>query len=219
MEYNEDEFLMLSGIQHYAFCRRQWALIHIEQQWQENERTVDGRILHEKTHDETIRETRNDVIITRGMRVFSKMLGTQGNCDVVEFHNNDSGVEVFGRKEKYIPVPIEYKRGEPKEYNADELQLCAQAICLEEMLFCEIPRGYLYYGRTRRRTTVEFTGLLREQVRETFQEMHVMFKRGYTPKVKISKACKACSLTEVCLPKLNKNLSAKKYLEQHVREE
>ncbi|MEG1107116.1 MAG: Dna2/Cas4 domain-containing protein, partial [Eubacterium sp.] len=127
--YDEEDYLMLSGIQHFEFCRRQWALIHIEQQWEENLRTVEGNIMHEKAHDGLFTEKRKNIIVTRGMRVFSKTLGISGICDVVEFHRDDLiGVEIFGREGKYCIYPIEYKRGEPKENDADILQLTAQAM-------------------------------------------------------------------------------------------
>lgn len=148
MEYQEEDFLLLSGIQHFVFCRRQWALIHIEQQWQENLRTVEGGILHEKTHDYTIKEKRGDLIISRSMGIYSRTLGITGACDVVEFHKSRDGVALYGREGNYKPVPVEYKRGKPKQGNADVLQLCAQAMCLEEMLLCRIPRRVSVLWRT-----------------------------------------------------------------------
>lgn len=218
-EYKEEDYLMLSGIQHFAFCRRQWALIHIEQQWAENFHTIDGQIMHEKVHNDGIKEKRKDVIITRGMHIFSKSMGISGNCDVVEFHKHKDGIELSGRLGKYLPVPIEYKRGKPKQDDIDEVQLCAQAMCLEEMLLCTIAYGYLYYGETKHRVKVEFTQEMRESVNKTYQEMHALFRRGCTPRVKTTKACTACSLAELCLPKLNKNLSVKEYIKQYIEEQ
>ena len=129
--YSEEEYLMLSGIQHFAFCRRQWAMIHIEQQWAENYRTTAGELMHKKAHDEGSFEKRGDLLIVRGLRISSRELGLSGQCDVVEFHRDDEGVKLFGYEGKWTTVPVEYKHGAPKEDNADELQLCAQAICLE----------------------------------------------------------------------------------------
>lgn len=209
--YEEDEFLSLSGLQHFAFCRRQWALIHIEQAWQENLLTVQGQFLHEKAH-ETASEKRGDVILTRSMQVFSRELGIRGVCDIVELHRDDKGVPIHGREGTYRPVPIEYKRGKPKEGEEDMLQLCAQAMCLEEMLACEIPQGCLFYGETRRRLPVLLDEPLRKRVREDLEEMHGYYRRGYTPKVRPSKACKACSLADLCLPRLGKTGSALNYL-------
>ena len=207
MEYDEDDFLLLSGIQHFVFCKRQWALIHIEQQWYENVRTIEGEILHEKTHDETVKEKRGEIIISRGMKVFSRKMGVTGTCDVVELHENTKGVTIFGREGTYKPVPIEYKRGKPKENESDVLQLCAQAMCLEEMLLCEIPEGFLFYGEIKRRVKVLLTNELRKRVKIMVNEMHELYDRRYTPKVKLFKSCNACSLTEICMPKLCKNPS------------
>ena len=216
--YEEDEFLQLSGIQHFAFCRRQWALIHVEVQWAENVRTAEGRIMHERAHDAGFDEKRGDILITRAMPVCSRELGVSGECDVVEFHRSLEGVPVFGMKEKYLPVPIEYKRGRPKEHNADALQLAAQAMCLEEMLCCDIPEGYLYYGETRHREKIIFDPELREDVKNMFAKMHQYYRRQYTPKVKITKSCNACSLKDICLPVLNRNPSVKSYIESRIHE-
>ena len=144
MIYDEEDFLQLSGIQHFRFCRRQWALIHVENQWQENYFTVDGTLMHENAHDGEKRESRGDMLILRGLPVFSRTLGVSGQCDVVEFYRDDSGVALRGSEGLWRPFPVEYKRGKPKANSADELQLCAQAMCLEEMLCCAIPQGALY---------------------------------------------------------------------------
>lgn len=218
MEYKEDDFLLLSGIQHFAFCKRQWALIHIEQQWQENLRTIEGEILHEKTHDETVKEKRGDLIISRGMAIFSRTLGITGACDVVELHKSPGGVNIFGRDGAYKPVPIEYKRGKPKEDESDVLQLCAQAMCLEEMLLCKIPEAFMFYWETKRRLKIILDDDLREHVKTIIKEMHELYDKRYTPKVKLSKSCKACSLTEVCMPKLCKNLSVNEYIKKNLLE-
>jgi CRISPR-associated exonuclease Cas4 len=218
--YSEDDYLMLSGIQHFVFCKRQWALIHIEQQWQENLHTVEGNILHKKAHDGAASEKRKDLLITRGMRVFSRSLGISGVCDVVEFHQDaQKGISLHGRKGKYSVYPVEYKRGEPKQHDADILQMVAQGICLEEMLSCEIQRGFLYYGEIRRRIEVEFNEELRCRVRDIFAEMHQYYCRRHTPKVKPTKSCNACSLKVLCLPKLYKKKSAKSYISRKISEE
>lgn len=215
--YFEEDYLMLSGIQHFAFCRRQWAMIHIEQQWAENFRTTAGELMHKKAHDEGSFEKRGNLLNVRGLRICSHELGLSGQCDVVEFHRNENGVELFGYDGKWNPVPIEYKHGTPKEHNADELQLCAQAICLEEMFQTDIPEGYLYYGENRRRSLVEFTYGLREEVKKITKEMHDLFYRGYTPNVKPTKQCRACSLENLCVPKLQKVMKARKYIEQGIK--
>lgn len=217
--YTEDEYLMLSGVQHFTFCRRQWALIHIEQQWQENVHTIEGNILHKKAHDGFSSEKRKDIIISRGMNIFSASMGISGVCDIVEFHRDDiNGVTLFGRDGKYKVYPVEYKRGEPKAGDADVLQMAAQAMCLEEMLCCHISKGYLYYGGLRRRIEVLVDEELRGKVMAAFEEMHQYYNRRYTPKVKPTKSCNACSLKDICLPKLCKNKSVKSYIQARVKE-
>lgn len=210
--YEEDEYLMLSGLQHFAYCRRQWALIHIEQQWAENERTVDGQLFHRTAHNSEKFEKRGDLIITRGLHIKSQMLGVAGICDVVEFHKSEDGITLFSYEGLWQPYPVEYKKGEPKSNNADELQLCGQAMCLEEMLLCKIPCGSLFYGENRRRTQVEFTLELRAQVTDMLKEMHDLWKKGYTPKVKATKGCNACSLKDICVPRLGKAESVAAYI-------
>ncbi|MGM9552851.1 MAG: CRISPR-associated protein Cas4 [Faecousia sp.] len=218
MECKEEDFLQLSGLQHFAFCRRQWALIHLEQQWAENLRTTDGELMHARAHEAGNRERRGDSLITRGMYIRSPTLGVAGQCDVVEFHRAPKGVPLVGQEGLWQPYPIEYKRGAPKEHNADALQLCGQALCLEEMLCCEIPVGALFYGQTRRRQEIVFTAELRTQVREMLLQMHELYRRGHTPKVKPTKSCNACSLRELCLPALMKQVSAASYLRDATEE-
>lgn len=214
MIYHEEGYLQLSGLQHFAFCRRQWALIHIEQQWRENLRTVEGDLLHRRAHDEQARERRGDTLILRGLSVFSPTLRISGKCDVVEFYADPNGVPLHGEEGVWAPFPVEYKRGAPKAHQADELQLCAQAMCLEEILCCTIPEGALFYGETRRRTAVCFTQELRERVGTMLEEMHRLYARGHTPKVKPAKGCSACSLKELCLPALMREKAADTYLRQ-----
>lgn len=215
---HEEILLPLSGIQHFAFCRRQWALIHLEQQWQENLRTVEGQLLHQRAHNEALRERRGNTLILRGLSVFSHSLGLSGKCDVVEFHASPEGVPLHGEEGTWLPYPVEYKRGKPKSHQADELQLCAQAMCLEEMLCCTIPEGALYYGEPRRRTQVIFSPELRQEVHIAAGEMQRYYQRGYTPKAKPSKSCNACSLKDVCLPQLTRRGTASGYLRKAVEE-
>ena len=217
--YNEKDFLQLSGIQHFAFCRRQWALAYIELQWQENVRTVEGRLLHENAHDSAMREKRGDLVIVRAMPVHSREIGISGECDAVEFHRSENGVPISGREGKYMVIPVEYKRGKPKKNDVDALQVAAQALCLEEMLCCDIPYGYIYYGEIRHREKIEFTEELRRKVKDMFAEMNKYYEQRYTPKVKWSKSCNACSLKDICLPVLNKNISVKSYLDNRMKEE
>lgn len=215
----DTEPIMLSALQHFVFCRRQWALIHLEQQWSENARTTDGMLMHRHAHDEKRVEKRGDVLVVRGLRVHSSRLNATGICDVVEFHQTPEGVELAGYDGCWLPYPVEYKRGSPKPHDADELQLCAQAMCLEEMLMVSIPEGSLYYGETRRRTRIIFSEEMRRRVSELLEEMHQYTKRGYTPRPKPTKGCNACSLKEICLPKLQRTSSVSGYIRQHIGED
>ena len=218
MNHPEEAFLQLSGLQHFRFCRRQWALIHIEQQWAENFRTVDGGLMHRNAHDAGFQECRGDLYITRSVSVFSPTLGVSGQCDVLEYHRGDAGIPLRGKEGLWQPYPVEYKRGRPREDTGDALQLCGQAMCLEEMLCCPIPEGALYYGEIRRRVAVPFTDELRIEVRRMLEEMHELYQRGHTPKVKPGKHCNACSLKDLCLPKLMKARSVAAYLKEAMEE-
>ena len=216
--YEEADYLQLSGLQHFVFCRRQWALIHIENLWAENYRTADGTVMHENVHNTAYRESRGERKIARGMYVHSARLGISGQCDAVEFLRSADGVPIAGWEGRWQPYPVEYKRGRPQAIDADRLQLCAQAICLEEMLCCDIPEGALYYGETRRRETVKLTRELRQEVRDCLLEMHALYERGHTPRVKPTKACSACSLKELCLPRLLRCGSARDYMKARLEE-
>ncbi len=218
MAFDEGDYLQLSGIQHFVFCRRQWALIHLEQQWAENLRTAEGRLLHKNAHDDQQRTLRGDLLTVRAIRVHSAQLGLSGDCDVVEFRRSPDGVPLSGEKGLWLPYPVEYKRGRAKPTACDEAQLCAQAMCLEEMLCCAIPAGALFYGQPRRRQEVVFTPELRATVERAAGEMHQLFQRGYTPKSKPSKGCNACSLKDLCLPGLSRTPSVADYLRGELNE-
>lgn len=199
--FSEDELLPLSGLQHLVFCERQWALIHIEQQWAENRLTAEGRLLHETAHTSSS-ESRPGVTLRRGLSLHSLRLGLSGQADVVEFRGSQ-------------PLPVEYKRGKPKEDASDRIQLCAQALCLEEMLDCVIPAGALFYGTTRRRLDVTFGAALRRQVEELARRMHELYQKRLTPDAEEMPKCRNCSLVEVCLPGRNRRASA--YVRRSVR--
>lgn len=212
MSYSDDELLALSGVQHFAFCPRQWALIHVEQQWAENERTVDGRNVHDRCHDASIRERRGDNLIVRGLYVVSRELGLSGICDVVEFHADADGAELTGESKRYQPVPVEYKRGRRKPGDEDRVQLCAQAVALEEMFCCDVETGYLYYDSERRREEVAISDELREETKEASERMHVMFRRGVTPRAKERPCCKRCSLVDICVPSIEHTKTVDDYV-------
>ncbi len=209
MNYNEDDLLRLSALQHLLFCERQCALIHIEQIWTENLFTAEGRIMHDKV-DTANRESRGNVRIEYGVPMHSLRLGLIGKADVVEFHNKEG---------KWIPCPVEYKRGKPKENNSDKVQLCAQALCLEEMMNVGIPRGALFYGETRRRQDVAFDTALRKQTEDAAERLHELIASGITPKPVYTKKCKSCSLVQICLPKKAGQVhSVKNYIAKAVQE-
>ncbi len=218
-EYTPDELLPLSGIQHFQFCRRQWALIHVENQWQDNVLTVEGKHLHRRVDDPFEDEIRKGVIAARSMPVASYRLGLYGICDVVEFHSSSDGVQLPNHKGYFQPTPIEYKRGKEKQEPCDEVQVCAQAICLEEMLSVRIPTALLFYGKTRRRVEVCLDKALRDLVENIAEEMHTYFERGYTPRVKPGKACRSCSLMDICLPGMpQEHPAASAYIRKRIEE-
>lgn len=215
----EREKLQLSGLQHFAFCPRQWALIHIEGIWSENLRTTEGELLHEKAHDALLKESRAGTVISRGMPICSDVLGLAGECDIVEFVPDEKGISLFGREGLYSAVPVEYKRGSPKAGDEDAVQLAAQAMCLEEMLCCRVPYGYLFYGEIRRRIKVVIGKELREKTRELSERMRATFEIGRTPPAKRVKSCNACSLKNFCLPGIGKKADVTKYIRNALKEE
>ena len=219
--YDEEDFLTISGIQHFTFCRRRWALIFIECCWIDNELTIGGTLIHKRVHDPLLNEKRGSLIIARDMPVFSQILGVTGHCDVVEFHQDDNGVPLYRRTGRWLPCPVEYKRGSAQKNDSDRLQLCAQAMCLEEMLSCPpIPFSYLFYSETKQRESVTLDNELRNRVQSTLEEMHSYYTRRYTPRVKPKKECKSCSLRDVCLPKLPASVdSVHAYIENKIKEE
>lgn len=218
MAFDEDEYLMLSGIQHFQFCKRQWALIHIEQAWEENVRTVEGQNIHQKTDSPFIREKRGSKLIVRAMPIKSNELKLTGICDVVEFVKDENGVEIYGNEGKYIPYPVEYKRGKPKKNDSDILQLVAQAMCLEEMLLCEVNKGYIFYNEIKHRIEIPITLDEKNKVRKIAAEMQDYYQRRYTPKVKTGPFCNQCSLQNICLPNIIRKRAVSSYIEGKINE-
>jgi len=214
--YSEDDLLPLSGLQHYIFCRRQVALIHIEQAWSENLLTAEGRILHDKVH-EGGDKSRGKIRVVYAMPLRSLKLGLVGKADVVEFHRTDS--DNNGKHAEWKPFPVEYKRGRPKKDDSDRVQLCAQAMCLEEMMNVEIPTGAVFYGKVRRRQEVIFEDKLRAFTMETAEQYHELIRGGVTPEVRYEKKCDNCSMYDLCLPKtLGKKAKIDNYLRKMVNE-
>jgi len=212
--YSEDQLLPISALQHLAFCERQCPLIHVEQVWAENRLTAEGRILHDKVH-QSESELRSGVYAARGLRIRSLNLGLVGIADVVEFHPDGKGVPLPGRKGLWLPYPVEYKRGRPKPDFCDHVQLCAQAICLEEMLGIAVPAGAVFYGQPRRRQDVEFSAQLRKQVSQLADRLRVLIEQAATPPAVWTRKCSNCSLVELCRPKTaGAGKSARRYLGQ-----
>lgn len=195
MGYTEDELIPLSALQHLVFCERQCALIHIEQAWDENRLTAEGRIMHERVH-ETGGESRGKVRVERGLPLRSLRLGLIAKADVVEFHFVEGG--------KWQPFPVEYKRGKPKPDDCDKVQLCGQAMCLEEMLNTSVPAGAIYYGKTHHRLDVEFNDQLRKETEDAARRAHELIRSGMTPEAVYNKKCERCSLVNFCLPRAAK---------------
>jgi CRISPR-associated exonuclease Cas4 len=192
--YIENEYISLSALQHMLFCKRQCALIHIEQLWVENKFTAEGRILHERV-DRGDKVEKGRVRFEYGLPFKSSILGVTGKADVVEFHQQD------GLEKQWLPFPVEYKRGKPKKDFSDKVQLCAQALCLEEMLDTRIEAGALFYGKTRRRLEVAFDESLRGLTIKTAGEIHEMILSGITPPPFYEKKCDSCSFLQLCMPK------------------
>jgi len=204
--YAEADYIMLSALQHYQFCPRQCALIHLEQQWSENRFTAEGRVLHERADSGTSRQE-GDVRIVRTLPISSQRYGLSGQADVVEFHADGS------------VYPVEYKRGRPKKDRCDEVQLCAQALCLEEMLQIAIDRGALFYGQRRRRREVVFSAELRNLTEQTIRATHNLLAADETPPAIHDGRCDHCSLRQICLPgSCNETRSVAKYLAQMLRD-
>ena len=211
MNYAEDDLIPLSALQHLIFCERQCALIRVEQAWDDNRFTAEGRIMHERVH-EAGEESRGTVRIARGVSLRSLRLGLIGKADVVEFHHVERG--------RWQPFPVEHKRGKPKPDESDKVQLCAQALCLEEMLGVEVPSGAIFYGRTRHRLEVAFDEALREATQKAAGRVHELIGSGNTPKPVYMKKCKSCSLIERCLPQvLYRKRSVNAYLTQVLEEQ
>lgn len=221
--FSEDDFLPISALQHFAFCPRQWALIHLEGMWEENVLTVEGKHLHERA-DASPSEGHGSLRIARGLRVHSRNFGLYGRADVVEFERIPSSEKSPGAA--VLPSfsglwrvrPVEYKRGKPKPDRCDEIQLCAQALCLEEMLDAHVDEGAIFYGKPRRRKAVAIDERLRMETSRTLEQMRAMWERAETPKAVHGPKCKSCSLLDMCQPQVtNGTKSAKKHLERNLR--
>ena len=217
--YTEEDLLPISALQHLAFCERQWGLIHLEGQWAENRLTVEGDFLHNRA-DEPQTEVRGNLRIARGLRLCSLRLGLSGIADVVEFHRDKSeGIVLEGVDGLWQPLIVEYKRGKPKLGREDEVQLCAQALCLEEMLSCSLASATFFYGQPRRRYDVSLDQELREETESLIHRLHELWEAGITPVAEYGKKCKNCSLISLCLPKaIGQKGKVEKYLAGAIEE-
>lgn len=214
MSYEEEDFLMMSGIQHFCFCERQWALIHIDLVWEDDARTASGNIFHERP-DGGSHERRGDTLTLRGIRVSSSELGLSGICDVVELKKDPEGVAIDSMDGSYTIVPVEYKVGRRKADDCDRVQLCAEAMALEESMGATIESGYLYYGKERRREMVMMDEGLRQKTRNLSEQMHVMYNSGTIPSAEYNSKCRGCSLFDLCSPSIGKErMSVLNYLEK-----
>ncbi|MEI6647167.1 MAG: CRISPR-associated protein Cas4 [bacterium] len=220
--YAEENLLPLSAVSQYAYCPRRFALIHIEQLWADNIHTAVGNVLHEKVHSGAC-ESRGETLILRSLRLRSLHLGISGITDVVEMIRtppSEGGVRIPSCENTWLPLPVEYKKGAAKNHHPYEIQLCAQALCLEEMLGCHIKVGALFYGETRRRCEVLFDEVLRQQTETVCHRLHELMKAGLTPPAIYDKGkCTHCSLLELCLPQsVGKERSAQRWLDRQIEE-
>ena len=202
--FTEDDFIMISALQHYIFCPRQCGLIHVDDVWQENLFTVRGEILHEKVDTDTY-ETRGDVKTVRGLRIHSCKFGLVGRCDVVEFRETKSGK---------VAMPVEFKAGQPKEDISDKVQLCAQVLCLEEMLNTKISKAAFFYGKIRRRNILEIDDELRKQTEEIIASVREIVAKKIVPHAEYSSKCRNCSLINICQPKAMNKRKLQNYMKE-----
>jgi len=213
----EEDYLLISGIQHFMFCKHQWGLIHIEDVWQDNFLTYEGSLLHEKVHNPELNESRGDTFISRSVAVVSHKYKIQGVIDLIEFVKDASGLYIAERQAYYKPYIIEYKRGKPKEGLEDQVQLCAQAMAFEEMQDYVLDYGYIYYFQINRRIKIIFSRQLRKTVEDLIKEMNEYYNNKETPKPIKMKSCRSCSFTNYCSKNFS-NKSTKKYLKNIIEE-
>ena len=213
--FAEDALIPLSALQHFQFCERQCALIHLERQWAENVATAEGAVQHRRVdRDGTRLESLGKLRVARGVALRSLEWGITGIADVVELHPDPAGAEIPGLSGRWRPFPVEHKRGRPKSHDADRVQLCAQALCLEEMLGTAVPNGALFYGKRRRRLPVSLDAALRQSTADAIEKVQGLFRSGVTPGAREAPKCRLCSLKEICMPStLDPDRSASRYLE------
>ena len=220
--YNDEDMLMLSGIQHYMFCPRQWALIHIGQHWEENRLTAEGRLLHKNVDNPCYRQKNGDVVTLRSVPISSKSLGLYGYSDAIELILSEYNTDCIAHPKYpgyWRPYPVEYKRGHAKPDARDKVQLAAQVICLEEQYGIRIGEAFLFYAETNRRESVSIDFDLRNQTQQCADEMHKVFNSGVIPKAEKKHSCTNCSLFDVCIPEMESRPKVNYYLKKQLYEE
>ena len=220
--FSDDDMLMLSGIQHFRFCPRQWALIHVEQQWDDNRLTMEGSLLHQHADDPFYRQKCGDHISLRSVSVASHELGLYGITDVVELHPAEDDANAISHPQypgRWLPYPVEYKHGKPKKHEEDEVQLAAQAMCLEEQYDIRIGYGAIFYAEIRHRVEIQITEELRSLVAECVAQMHEIFSSGVLPAIRKGKYCGKCSLNNICMPDSADCTKVSHYLKKYLYEE
>lgn len=220
--YAEEDLLPLSGLQHFTFCDRRWALVQIEMQWADNQYTVEGELGHERAHSGEI-ESRPDLLVRRAVPVRSLRLGLSGIADVIEFRrarDGEGGVAITGRRGRWIPHPVEYKRRRSKAgMSPYAVQLCGQAMCLEEMLGVGIGDGSIFDNSAKRRQNVAFMPELRRKVEASARAMHELYREGRTPAPTLKRACPECSLYEHCQPeRLSRDTDVRRYMDRVLKQ-
>lgn len=217
--YADEDLILISGLQHVAFCERQWVLIHMEQEWRENILTIEGKHMHEFVHEQGS-ESRCNIRTVRGLRLRSLKLGLYGVADMVEFHREDAVVvkNIGYASGRWIPYPVEYKRGRKRYDLVDEVQLCAQALCLEEMLEVPVLKGAIYYGQPRRRNVIEFSSQIRDEVSRLSMRARKLYEGKCIPQFTAGPHCKNCSLYEICMPETTLKDNSVKYVEKILKE-
>ncbi len=222
MKYDDDNMLMLSGIQHFMFCPRQWGLIHLSQEWEDNSLTTEGQLLHKRVDDPFYRQKSGDIITLRSVHIASHTLGLYGMTDAIELSPSDSSTNAI-RHPRYPGfwnlLPVEYKRGKQKPDKCDEVQLAAQVMCLEEMYQIQLDYGALFYHEVRRRDLIHIDDKLRKLTQECADQMHLVFSSGQIPNPVYLPHCKRCSLYDVCLPQVENKIQASTYLKKYLYEE
>lgn len=220
--YNDDDMLMLSGIQHFRFCPRQWALIHIEQQWADNRLTVEGELIHKHVDDPFYRQKCGDYITLRSVSIASHRLGLYGITDIVELHPAEDDINVITHPRYpglWLPYPIEYKHGKPKKNQEDEVQLAAQAMCLEEQYGIKVNYGAIFYAEIHHRVEVSISKELRDIVINCADLMHEVYSSGKLPPITRGKFCEKCSINNICMPKSADCTKVAHYLKKNLYEE